>query len=232
MKKFAIDLSLRSTGISHVEEKRITDFFLVKNSDLNNEELVIDNCEKIINWMKEKNASPDVIRVEGLSFNSTSGSKDIIAGQFWCLRCKLIQEFKDAKLEIIPVLTWRSPLFTKEDRLSIKEAGYLIGKGKKKTSGLKGDKLKKAKEFNEELESNMVKLGKKSLTGLKGPLRKEIQNSNKILELNASIKERTWLKLDNEIQKQILDFINTNKYNKDSKYDITDSIFIGLYEEK
>ncbi|NCP97723.1 hypothetical protein GW796_05715 [archaeon] len=199
MKIIAIDLSLRSTGISYVVKNTLIDFSVIKNKTAKDEDLILDNCNKIINWIKEKNENPDFIRIEGLSFNSISGAKDIITGQFWYLRCKIVQEFPNSKLEIIPVLTWRNPLFNKYERKELAEA------------------------------KKRLKLLKKSSQGEKGNNRKEILLFNKNLELDASIKEKTWLKLNKEIQNKIIDYITYNKYNIETKYDITDSIFIGLF---
>lgn len=162
-----IDLSLRSTGISFNEQ-----FELIQIEKLNDEELIIEICKRICDLIEKFN--PIEINLEGLSFNSISGSKDIIAGLFWNLRCKISQQFSNIKVNIIPVTTWRSPLFNKEDNKALKE-------GKK--------------EF---------KLKKKSIKGLKGVDRKEAIEYNQILESKANIKQYTFDKLPSHIKEKII----------------------------
>ncbi len=161
-----IDLSLRSAGL-HINNN----FKLIQISNLNDEDLLIKIADEICKFISETN--PTQINIEGLSFNSISGSKDIIAGNFWNLRCSLKKEFPLIPIKIIPVTQWRNPLFTKNDRKTLKENVILY------------------------------KENKISLKGLKGIERKEAIIKNKELELNASIKYQTFLKLPLDIQTKI-----------------------------
>ena len=196
----SIDLSMRSSGISFFKDGILEDFSIVSNVE-NNEELIINNIDAIITFINKQTCLCTSVVIEGLSFGSKSGSIDIISGQHWYLRCELIKAFPNIEITVIPVTSWRSPLFTKADRVLIKIAK---------------DTLKKEKL---------------PCTSLKGEPRKEIMAYNKQLELNANIKEWTWKKLEPELQKRIIDYISNNPYNNnvDGKYDITDSIFLGRF---
>lgn len=161
--KLGIDLSLRSAGLCFNNE-----FKLIQIAKLNDEELLIEIANQICSFIH--NCKPVEINIEGLSFNSISGSKDIIAGNFWYLRCRIHTEFPTIPINIIPVTQWRNPLFTKEERKMLKENTTFFNKNKI------------------------------SLTGLKGEERKEAQLKNKELEMNASIKYNTYLKLPDDIK--------------------------------
>lgn len=197
--KFAIDLSLRSTGISVFRSNEIIDFTICSNHILKDEELIIHNCNYIVDYIRNQCLKPIIICIEGLSFGSLSGSKDMIAGQFWVLRCELKKAFPDTEINIISVKSWRCPLFNKEENKLLSDA--------KKT----------------------LKEEKQSLKGLKGIERKEVSSTNNILELNASIKEKTWEKLEPIYQHKIIQFLKENEIDLDSRYDICDSIFLGRY---
>lgn len=162
-----IDLSLRSTGISFNEQ-----FELIQIEKLNDEKLINEITQQICQIIKKYN--PSIINLEGLSFNSISGSKDIISGLFWNLRCRIHIEFPNILINIIPVTEWRSPLFSKEDNKALRE-------GKK-----------------------LLKSNKKSLKGLKGQERKEVQEFNHNLELKANIKQYTFDKLPEHIKQKII----------------------------
>lgn len=161
--KLGIDLSLRSAGLCFNNE-----FKLIQITKLNDEELLIEISNQICSFIHK--CKPNEINIEGLSFNSISGSKDIIAGNFWYLRCRIHCEFPDIPINIIPVTQWRNPLFTKEERKQLKE------------------------------NVKILKENKISLKGLIGEERKEAQLKNKELELNASIKYNTFLKLPDDIK--------------------------------
>lgn len=115
----AIDLSLRSTGLIAIKGDRILEYIIIKSDakKLNKEELLIYNVEQIMNFIDKY--QPDVIGLEGLSFGSISASKDIIAGNFWHLRTAIFKA--GYQIEIVPVLTWRSPLFNKEERKKLSD---------------------------------------------------------------------------------------------------------------
>lgn len=197
--KIAIDLSLRSTGISVFKSDTLIDFTICSNHTLKDEELITYNCNYICDYIQKQCLKPSLIRIEGLSFGSISGSKDMIAGQFWVLRCELKKMFPGTVIEIISVKSWRCPLFTKEENKELSEA------------------------------KKIFKAEKKEIKGLKGVERNEARAINVQLELNASIKERTWEKLDIETQNKIVEFLKLNNYDFNSRYDICDSIFLGKY---
>ena len=154
---------MRSAGLCYNNN-----FELIQIPNLNDEDLLIEIANKIIyniwKW------SPSEINLEGLSFNSISSSKDIIAGNFWYLRCSIKKEFPNIPVNIIPVKTWREPLFNKEERKQLKENTKYYKENKINAKGLKGDERKEALMYN------------------------------KGLELNASIKYHTFQKLPQDIQ--------------------------------
>ena len=134
----SVDLSLRSTGIIALDDnKNLIDFKLVKSKPnegktkkerenglpiLNDEDLIIFNSSEIIwfiNTVCAKNVL-DAILIEGLSFNSKSGSKDILAGNAWLLRVELKRTFSKVPIHIIPVQSWRSKILNKQDRADAK----------------------------------------------------------------------------------------------------------------
>jgi hypothetical protein len=202
MNEFSVDLSMRSSGCSYFYNGELLDFTLVSNSELKDEQLLISNVSNLINWIEKVQgctAQPDRIRIEGLSFGSQSGSKDVIAGQFWMLRCELVKKWPCTKIEIVPVTSWRSPLFNKAERKELTDA------------------------------KKLYTASKKSLKGLKGLDRKAVMCRNKELELACSIKEATWNKLDPKTQKDVLDYITKNNFEFDARYDICDSIWLGKF---
>jgi len=199
MELFSIDLSLRSSGTAYFKNGVLEDFCLICR-DEDAEELVIANTKDILEFISNKQLTgTPLVVIEGLSFNSNSGAKDVIAGQFWYLRCELVKLYPNVKIVIVPVKSWRSPLFNKEENKILREA---------------------AKDY---------KANKLPVKGLKGEARKEAIANNQAYEIKASIKEATWKKLDPEKQKRILDYIEKNSYNQTSKYDITDSLLMGEF---
>jgi hypothetical protein len=115
-----IDLSLRSTALVNIKGNDVSYKLVTPSSKVyNDEELLLYNQREIRQYIKI--CVPDKIALEGLSFGSLSGSKDILAGNFWMIRTMIKQEFPDIELTIVPVLTWRSPLFTKEERKELKD---------------------------------------------------------------------------------------------------------------
>lgn len=113
-----IDLSLRSTGLVFLSDTDIQ-YQLVNNKKLDDESLILSNFSEITSFIEK--TKPTNIGIEGLSFGSISSSKDIIAGNFWYLRTQLYHMFPNIKVDIIPVLTWRSKLFNKEERQELKK---------------------------------------------------------------------------------------------------------------
>jgi hypothetical protein len=169
MKTIGIDLSMRGTGLSFVDGDKF-EYKLIKTDSkiLNDEQLLIHIAKEVIVFIKKHD--PEKIGLEGLSFGSLSGAKDIIAGNFWYLRTEIFKEL-NRHVEIIPVLTWRSPLFTKEDR-------------------------KILKEYSIKMKALKVKI--KSLKTLKE--KKQLKLDNMEIVLNSDIKYLTWLKLPANIR--------------------------------
>lgn len=187
MGKIGIDLSLRSTGLCWNDGHGNVEFKLINNKQ-DDEELLYKNTEAILDFLKGKTVTE--INIEGLSFGSLSGSKDILAGNFWHLRVKLWEKYSHIPINIIPVLTWRSPLFNKEERKAMKEA----------------EKQSKAM--------------KKTLKGLKGNERKKkIEELGGSPDLACDIKYQTFLKLPKDIQEKIIKITDKNgKYDLTDSY--------------
>jgi len=200
---FAIDLSMRSTGITYCKDKNLIDFTLIKEPDLKYEDLLIHNINKVIKFIGNHIENDNcVIVLEGLSYNSLSGERDVIDGQHWYLRCELKKSFPLAKIVIVSVKEWRSPLFTKDENKTLREAKKKLKTDKKKIKGLKGEERKTVSAFNKELENA------------------------------ADIKLATYNKLTDDVKEQFKTFINKNDYNFESIYDLTDSYFINRYISK
>lgn len=155
-----IDLSLRSTGISILDDnQRIVDCTLVCNPD-QDEEVLIKNSVDIIsflNWYQ-----PKFINLEGLSFGSLSSSKDILAGNFWYLRVALKQNFPDSNIKIVAVSSWRKYVLTKEFVRELKKQD--LPKGWQKTECLKKLPEDVREKFEKYIHDN--KLPKKSIFDL------------------------------------------------------------------
>jgi hypothetical protein len=71
------------------------------------------NTAQILEWLE--GYTPTQIAIEGLSFNAKSGSKDLIAANFWYLQMELERVYPGVPVHIFPVTTWRCPLFSKEE---------------------------------------------------------------------------------------------------------------------
>jgi hypothetical protein len=173
MKVLGLDLSLRSAGMVVLTNGYLEDFMLV-NSDsksLNEEKLLIYNSSKVIEFVDKHR--PDKIGIEGLSFNSLSGSKDLIDGNFWYIRTEIYRAFPKIPVEIIPVKTWRCPLFSK-----IENREYL-------------DNCKTLKNFKEVLKEIDDKEEKKRLLIL-----------HESLILKSNIKWLTYKKLPTDVQEE------------------------------
>ena len=84
----AIDLSLRSTGVVILNDLGILEDFRIVANKEKDEELVIKNSKDILEFVKGRWI--EHVAIEGLSFMSVSASKDLIAGNFWFLRCQFI----------------------------------------------------------------------------------------------------------------------------------------------
>lgn len=130
---------MRSTGACAVDDNsKILGFELIKSKPnegktkkqknnnipiLNDEELIIYNSGKVVQFverMSETNGL-DIILIEGLSFGSLSGNRDLIDGNFWGIRVGLKKKFPFVPIEIITVQSWRNKILNKQDRKEAKE---------------------------------------------------------------------------------------------------------------
>jgi hypothetical protein len=139
MKVLGIDLSLRSTGLVCIDGDEVS--YKLVTPDIkkyNDTDLLIYDSNEICDFVMEM--KPDVVALEGLSFGSLTGSKDILAGNFWYLKVRLSQIGYNP--QIVPVLTWRSPLFTKDERKKHKEDTKLVKEWKVKVKDIKGNARK------------------------------------------------------------------------------------------
>jgi hypothetical protein len=120
MNVIGIDLSLNSTGLVHMSDNYEMVHALVKPDPkkFTSEERLDFVAEQVINFISTTGA--DVIGLEDLSYNSISSSKDEIAANFWRVRCEIKRAFPTIPLHIVPVLSWRSPLFNKVERDKLK----------------------------------------------------------------------------------------------------------------
>lgn len=118
----AIDLSMRSTGIVCLTpQNKLIDFKIISAKKLEDEELLIWNANEIIKFCKKN--KPSYIVIEGLAYLAKSSRLDVIHGNFWNVRCEIKREFKNISVGVIPVLSWRNDLLSKEERKSAKEIG-------------------------------------------------------------------------------------------------------------
>lgn len=140
----SLDISLRSTGLCAVDENQnLLNFGLIKSKPnegrtkkekanglpiLNDEDLIIYNTSEVIKFIEQSAAleAIDAIVIEGLSFNSLSGNRDLIDGNFWGVRVGIRKKYPNVPVEIISVQSWRNKILNKEDRKRAKE---LYGKG-------------------------------------------------------------------------------------------------------
>ena len=110
----AIDLSLRSTGLVALDNEWNYKDCLLVSATLKDESLLEFNSQKICDFIN-KNQEVLNIAIEGLSFMSVSGSKDVLYGNFWHLRCKIYENtYYQNKFDIVPVTRWRSGIFKVE----------------------------------------------------------------------------------------------------------------------
>lgn len=140
----SIDASLRSTGLCAVDEnKTLLNFGLIKSKPnegktkkeksngllvLNDEDLIIYNTVEVLKFISQcaELEAVDAIVVEGLSFNSLSGNRDLIDGNFWSIRVGIRKKYPTIPVEIVSVQSWRNKILNKEDRKKAKE---VYGKG-------------------------------------------------------------------------------------------------------
>lgn len=86
MKKLGIDLSLRSTGIVLSDDKKIINCWLYQPTEKCYEQLLLDYREYFEKFFNLGHVF-HCINIEDLSLNSKSSVKDVIAANYWNLRC-------------------------------------------------------------------------------------------------------------------------------------------------
>lgn len=121
MNVVGIDLALRNSASVILD----SDFnfvdccvFTSDKKKIDEEELLVYNHRAISNFMQAGNATK--VFIEGLSFNSASLTKDIIAGNFWYLRTRLKEELALSSTIISPA-SWRAKVFDAEQKAELKE---------------------------------------------------------------------------------------------------------------
>lgn len=148
----SIDLSLRSTGILYSNGITVKFRLIESDKKKHNDEILLSyNSNEIIKFIYDVCPQPDIIVIEGLSFNSISSSKDILAGNFWYVRTQLKKEFPKVKLLIVPVSEWRSVIFNKEERKQLTENKKELKKLEEDMKDLTSSQKKDMALYNEEL---------------------------------------------------------------------------------
>lgn len=130
----SLDISLRSTGLCAVDENQtLLNFGLIKSKPnegktkkdkanglpiLNDEDLIIYNTSEVIKFIEQSAEleAIDAIVIEGLSFNSLSGNRDLIDGNFWAIRVGVRKKYPHVHVEIVSVQSWRNKILNKADR--------------------------------------------------------------------------------------------------------------------
>lgn len=199
----AMDLSLRSSGLTYFRNGKLTKYDIVDfKPPLNHEALLIANSEAIADFVEKCFPTGiDVLAIERFSFGACSGEKDMLYSGYWAVRMELFRRGLSLSFPItdISVNTWRSPLFNKAERTELKEAA--------------------ARYKNEKIPTK----------GLKGTARKEALAKNKDLATASCIKTATVKKLPDDIREEFDEFIRKTKRSDTQIFDLTDSFFLGVY---
>lgn len=199
----AMDLSLRSSGLTYFRNGKLTKYDIVDfKPPLNHEALLIANSEAIADFVEKCFPTGiDVLAIERFSFGASSGEKDMLYSGYWAVRMELYRRGLSLSFPItdISVNTWRSPLFCKAER----------------------DELK--------LASAKLNAEKTPLKGLKGQARKDAKAKNDAMMEAASIKAATVRKLPDETRVEFEEFLRTTGRAPSQIYDLTDSYFLGVY---
>ena len=107
MIKIGIDASLRSTGISILNDDNLIKNYIYQPTEKQYEKLIIETTEFYHDLFNNLIHQYDISKVnlESLSFNSISSTKDIIATCHWNLRCILYE--LDLDVNIVSPAQWR-----------------------------------------------------------------------------------------------------------------------------
>lgn len=121
-----IDQSKRSTGLVLVDQEgALIDYTLLSNTKLDNEELILWQWDKLVNFLDDGVCDSLLVKgalIEGLSFGSVGSGKDFLAGLQWYFRCQM-QDGYGKYLGTCPVSMWRSQVLTKEEQREAKKLG-------------------------------------------------------------------------------------------------------------
>jgi len=117
-----IDQSKRSTALVCINDEGALKNFLVIAAPMSvdNEEMLEWQWNEIrffVRYCETTFGDIKGIAIEGLSFNSSSSGKDLLAGLFWYIRTMLY--LQGYRVGVIPVLAWRSKVIAKDERKAI-----------------------------------------------------------------------------------------------------------------
>lgn len=124
MTVLAVDMSLRSSGVVILnDDDTLRDFFVLNTTakDFPYDEHLIIYLRNQIKYTILHNADINKFVIEGLSLNSASSRKDVIAGAYWGIRTLITEEFSHILIGSVPVKSWRNWATTKEEREFYKE---------------------------------------------------------------------------------------------------------------
>lgn len=227
------DLSLRSTGLVLVGNEFKHKIVAPSAKQYNDEELLIYNSDTICSFIEQN--YPDEFRIESLSLNSISGSKDILWGNYWHLRTEIKKRFPSLVIRTIPVLQWRCAVLSKEEQRQIKECAKLL-KQNKTNIGLekfndyeKFDyiKLMSQKTLNKKEKSTLKELQSRiGYSTLSKDEKKIFNTENSNLIIGSDIKYQTYIHLPDTIKEEF----DASYTVKTGLYDITDAYFIASYK--
>ena len=126
----SIDPSLRSTGYNFIntETKEVIHYGIIA-SDIpadNGEELLLNISGDLLILKKMMFGKEKIdMVIEGLSFGSKTGMRDLIDALHWHIRTMYRFSFSDALIGVAPPNTWRNALSTPQER---KDAKANLGK--------------------------------------------------------------------------------------------------------
>lgn len=130
MINIGLDIGLRSNGLIVQSNEKILDLCLVQTFNTlskkqktdkryiikQNEDIIVYNLNKIHAFIKPHINDAIRICIEGLSYNSISSSKDLLAGLHWATRAMIIEKF-GIHCEIVYPLKWRAGHIKHYDRV-------------------------------------------------------------------------------------------------------------------
>lgn len=120
----ALDMSMRSTGICIIDSNnKLINFGVMKTNAQDfeyDENLILHICNRIVTII---NYYPkiDTFVIEGLSLNSKSAKKDVIAGIYWGIRSIIKKYYPHILIGSIPVLSWRSWVVPAKEMKEVKK---------------------------------------------------------------------------------------------------------------